>query len=114
MRRLVEGVVLVEMANEDALALAATLAEERPPGYLDAVPGARTLLVMFEPDRFDLSVLTKPLPARRLVSRTVKLHAVYDGPDLAELGPDAARRHAEAEHVVAFLGFAPGFAYMTG
>src|SRR5581483_246052 len=27
---------------------------------------------------------------------------------------DLVRRHVEAEHVVSFLGFAPGFAYMTG
>ncbi|MCA1828023.1 MAG: carboxyltransferase domain-containing protein [Myxococcales bacterium] len=115
MRRLTDGAVLVELPNEDALALALALAKERPEGFLDAVPGARTLLVMFEPGRFDLAVLSKPMPASaRTVSRIVKLPAVYDGPDLPDLGPDAVRRHVDAEHVVAFLGFAPGFAYMTG
>ena len=115
MRPLADGAVLIELPNAEALALAAALLAEPPEGFLDAVPGARTLLVLFEPERFDVSVLSKPLPAAaRAPSRTVKLQAVYDGPDLQELGPDAARRHAALEHVVAFLGFAPGFAYMTG
>src|SRR5437762_2478487 len=108
MRALVDGAVLLELPNAEALALAAALLAEPPEGFLDAVPGARTLLVLFEPERFDVSVLSKPLPAAaRAPSRTVKLQAVYDGPDLQELGPDAARRHAALEHLVAFLGCEP-------
>jgi allophanate hydrolase subunit 2/allophanate hydrolase subunit 1 len=82
------------------------------------VPGARTLLVLFDPDVFDRSVLQERPPAGASSARTVRLPTVYDGPDLAELsarlGVDAARAHAAAEHVVEFLGFAPGFAYMSG
>ena len=51
----------------------------------------------------------------------VRIEACYDGADLGdvarELGlapAELVRRHVEAEHVVSFLGFAPGFAYMTG
>jgi allophanate hydrolase subunit 2 len=51
----------------------------------------------------------------------VRIQACYDGADLddvaRELGIDrqeVIRRHVEAEHVVAFLGFAPGFAYLSG
>ena len=53
--------------------------------------------------------------------RTIGIQACYDGADLEdvarELGiapEELVRRHARAEHVVSFLGFAPGFAYMTG
>ena len=45
----------------------------------------------------------------------------YDGPDLDEvarltaLSPEeVAARHLNAEYVVGFLGFAPGFAYLLG
>jgi len=102
--------------NAEALALAAALMAERRTVFLDAVPGARTLLVLFEAERFDLSVLSEAAAGRRRgrLHGRLKLQAVYDGPDCARLGPDVARRHAEADHVVAFLGFAPGFAYMTG
>jgi KipI family sensor histidine kinase inhibitor len=58
-----------------------------------------------------------PEPAGRLV----EIPVVYDGPDLAEvagltgLSPEAViARHTGAEHVAAFLGFQPGFAYLTG
>src|SRR5206468_856938 len=51
----------------------------------------------------------------------VVLDVRYDGPDLAttaaDLGIDAAelvRRHAAGSYVVAFCGFAPGFAYLAG
>ena len=45
----------------------------------------------------------------------------YDGDDLARIADRAGltvaetvRGHSEAEYVVAFLGFAPGFAYLSG
>jgi KipI family sensor histidine kinase inhibitor len=58
--------------------------------------------------------------------RTVEIPVFYDpgaetGPDLEDLARDAgltaeafARRHAAGEYRVAFLGFARGFAYLTG
>jgi KipI family sensor histidine kinase inhibitor len=113
-----DGAVLLSLVNDEARALSAHLQQTRPPGFLDAVPGACTLLVLFEPSLFDrtlLAVRPKVVSGR---ARTVRLAAIYDGPDLAKLserlGFDAARAHAEAEHVVQFLGFAPGFAYMSG
>ncbi len=106
---------------EKAADLAAALAEDPPAGFLDAVPGARTLLVLFDPDRFDPASLGRAAAARRTAPRTVRLAARYDGSDLKELARetriapgDLARLHSAAEYTVAFLGFAPGFAYMTG
>ncbi|MDO0936762.1 allophanate hydrolase subunit 1 [Streptomyces sp. DG2A-72] len=53
--------------------------------------------------------------------RTVVIPVRYDGPDLGSVAERAgmasaevARRHADAEHSVAFFGFAPGFAYLDG
>jgi KipI family sensor histidine kinase inhibitor len=53
--------------------------------------------------------------------RTVEIQAVYDGPDLAAVAlvagvsdDDVARIHAAGAYEVETMGFAPGFAYLTG
>ncbi len=54
-------------------------------------------------------------------AREITLRVVYDGPDLdavaraARLEPDEVRRlHAATIYTVDTIGFAPGFAYLTG
>src|SRR6266852_4174567 len=116
-------------ANRAALALAAVLAQQRHHGMLDAIPGARTLLVLFDPDVLDHpsaeDLLLRIEPVEQSAEpRTVRLPALYGGeagPDLEPLAHRAGlpveelvRLHAAADHRVAFLGFAPGFPYMTG
>ena len=51
----------------------------------------------------------------------VEIPVRYDGEDLAEVAEmlgitteEVVRRHTEAEYMVAFTGFAPGFGYLTG
>src|SRR5438309_809996 len=136
LRHVVDGAVLVEYpgapdaeANRSAVAIAAALAERRPPGVLDAIPGARTLLLLFDPDLLDHSAAEELLlriePLEKSAElRTIRLPALYGGeagPDLEPLARRAGlsaeelvRLHAAAEHRVAFLGFAPGFPYMIG
>jgi KipI family sensor histidine kinase inhibitor len=133
---LAEGSLLVEYpglteleANERALAAAAMLDRERPRGCLGSVPGARTLYVEFDPETADRTALANLIGASEVRSgftprRTHTIPVVYGadaGPDLPELARQAnlspeefARRHARASYRVAFLGFAPGFAYLTG
>ena len=60
LRKLCPGAALVTLANQKALDLAASLAGDPPEGLLDAVPGACTLLLVYDPrvldvDRLDLS-----------------------------------------------------------
>ena len=133
-----EGTFLVEFpdaadpdANRLAVALADRLGRHPPRGLLDAIPGARTLFVVFDPraERRG-SVLAR---LRRLArerepappeSRRFRIPVAYggeSGPDLPslarELGispEEVARRHTAAEYTVAFLGFSPGFAYLAG
>ena len=129
LRHLADGAALLEASNETALDLAAALAARPPPGLLDAVPGARTLLFLFDPAVLDHEALPEMLEkvgtlARRSAARTVRLPTSYggaDGPDLEPLAREVGlsegevvRLHSAAEHRVAFLGFAPGFAYLSG
>ncbi len=122
MQVLADGAALLELSNADALALAASLTAAPPQGFLDAIPGARTLLVLFDPDRFDLDRLEVAHgPLVRPPPRTHRLRTIYDGPDLPAISAqsgiairDLVGLHSQAVHTVAFLGFAPGFAYLLG
>ncbi|MEU4892870.1 allophanate hydrolase subunit 1 [Streptomyces sp. NPDC044780] len=99
----------------------------------EVVPAARTVLVVAE-DGAGMDRLAARLralldegaggPGRTgsaAAPRTVVIPVRYDGPDLAAVAERAgvspeevARLHTEAEHAVAFFGFAPGFAYLDG
>jgi KipI family sensor histidine kinase inhibitor len=133
-----EGSVLVEFpdapdsdANGAAIAIASRLSAKRTRGLLDAIPGARTLFVVFDPRAIDRAALGRRVrraaeePATAAEeSRLFRIPVVYggdSGPDLESLARDralsaeeVARRHESAEYRVAFLGFSPGFAYLTG
>jgi KipI family sensor histidine kinase inhibitor len=97
-------------------------------GRVDAVeivPGARTILLdgLDDPDATaDLITTSGPPPAAgATVGPLVTIPVTYDGPDLADvaahwsIGPDdVVARLSGTELRVAFCGFAPGFAYLTG
>lgn len=139
-RELTEGAVLVEYpedsedrANKRAVAAALSLLRRTPPVIFDAVPGARNLLLLFNPRRMSLERVAEearrgsredesPLARRR----TVEIPVFYDtgaqtGPDLEDVARRAgltaeafAGRHSAGQYRVAFLGFARGFPYLTG
>jgi KipI family sensor histidine kinase inhibitor len=125
-RRAGDAALLVA-ADGPADALAAAIASERYDGVLDVVPGAETVLVTTEPGRLDLAELAErvlalePPAAGPAAAALAEIPVVYDGPDLAEvarltgLSPaEVAARHAAAEYRVGWLGFSPGFGYLTG
>ncbi|GAB1645462.1 5-oxoprolinase subunit B family protein [Krasilnikovia sp. MM14-A1259] len=120
--------VLVEVDGlDEALALYAALRAAALPGVVDLVPAARTVLVCLDPDvtspdavRAAVAGLPADQPATADAG-TVEIAVRYDGPDLAEvaaytgLSTDAVvAAHTGTEWTVAFAGFAPGFAYLTG
>lgn len=138
-RPVADGSLLVEYpdasdeeANCAAVLLAGSLRRDPPPGLFDAIPGARSLFCAFSPEILDHADLARRIqsagapaesgaPADRRVHRIPVLYGGAAGPDLEALAERAgvpsdelARRHAEAVYRVAFLGFAPGFAYLTG
>jgi KipI family sensor histidine kinase inhibitor len=107
------------------LALATALRGES--GVREVVPAARTLLVRAAAS--DLAGIRSRLVelAQTVVAgpptdgQPVVLDVHYDGADLAdtaaEVGMDVdgvVRAHTSGDYVVAFCGFTPGFAYLSG
>ncbi|MEU5882120.1 5-oxoprolinase subunit PxpB [Spirillospora sp. NPDC047279] len=97
------------------------------PGVVDVVPGERTVLVVTDPARCDLGRLAARLPelpltaAEATAAPPVEIPVVYDGEDVAEVAgltglsrDEVVERHAAATYTVAYLGFSPGFGYLTG
>jgi KipI family sensor histidine kinase inhibitor len=118
--------LLVEPDDAESVLPIAELVRS-PPGVLVVVPAARTFLVRATAGV--LAGLAGRLPELAAIAEThdtapaaeVLVDVVYDGPDLAataaEVGLEPAElvhRHAAGEYVVAFCGFAPGFAYLRG
>lgn len=122
------GTLLFELKDLDqTLALFDNLEATPVDGITEIVPAARTLLVSFDASRLD----EKPLIAavrgrlgfgRRVgISTLVEIPVRYDGADLAEVATltglsvdEVIACHTGSDYTVAFTGFAPGFAYLTG
>ncbi len=115
--------------------LAAAIRAAALPGVIDVVPGAVTVLVSFEPGSWAAADLaghltaiaaTNPVggdAARRDAGSpgVAEIDVVYDGPDLADVArltglavADVVARHQAGMYRVGWLGFAPGFGYLTG
>jgi KipI family sensor histidine kinase inhibitor len=117
--------VLVECADSDeASALAVWTAAQYGEALSDIVPAMRTVLLVAS-DATRLSAIAtavagaRPGNAARDDLPAVRIDVVYDGDDLVEcasalgIGVDTlARMHQAANWRVAFIGFAPGFAYL--
>lgn len=117
--------VLAECGNEAPAGLAAAIRAAAMPGVRDVVPAATTVLVTV--DRASavarLTQLLRHLPALEVAEddAEVVLRVHYDGPDLAAVAAalgmgadDVVTRHRRGSYRVAFCGFSPGFAYLTG
>lgn len=120
--------VIVDCADLDAvLGLHAALSASRPPGIVDIVPAARTVLVTFEPgvlavDRVSGWIRgTRPVPPdARADDEQVTVDVEYRGEDLAEVAGRVGLSEREVVDVhtasvwrVAFVGFSPGFGYLV-
>ncbi len=118
-----EAAVLVE--TNDPLGLRAAIAGIDGVGEL--VPAACTLLVRFDTARTSAALLSAAVraaeiaPHQSAAGALIELAVRYDGADLesvaAEVGlgiDEVIARHCSAEYTVAFCGFSPGFAYLTG
>ncbi|GAA3160310.1 allophanate hydrolase subunit 1 [Planomonospora alba] len=123
--------LLVETGSLEAShRLDALLRADRPAGVTEIVPGPATVLVVAPgADRTRLRARLAeaartargPAPGGAVPQRLVTVPVVYDGADLddvAELcgmtAEEVVERHTGRELVAGWLGFAPGFAYLTG
>ncbi len=120
--------LLVELDTlNDVLGLHTALCRDPPPGLVESVPAARTLMVSFDPRTTTHAVLAaavrhRPRDQPRCEVRPeVEIPVRYDGEDLGEVAraSGCSRRHLVKRHVsriyvVALIGFAPGFYFLTG
>lgn len=107
---------LVEV-DDNAAALRLSAALRKRGGFIDVVPGHRTVLVTWEGERPSLELDDAPVDAAS--GRLVEVPVVYDGADLEDVArltgvDDVVALHMAREYTVAFVGFAPGFAYLLG
>lgn len=123
------GALLVEAGSlPEVRALQAEINRRRAGGWaptlLDVVPAAETVLLdgVEDPRAIERDIRSWTLPpAEAGPGAVIEIRCRYDGPDLPAVArqwgvtaAEAAAIHASIEHEVAFLGFAPGFAYLAG
>lgn len=124
-----DAALLVEVDGlSEVLALADEIRAARLPAVLDVVPAARTVLLTTAAGT-DLAALRRTVlgldvDASRPAAgdaAAVEIAVSYDGPDLDEVGgltglgaAGVVAAHTGRPWRVAFGGFAPGFAYLTG
>ncbi len=101
--------------------------QESLQAIVEIIPAARTLLIKFDPSLADENTLETKIAGLKLEKgqqksgKLVEIPVVYDGEDLDDVAAllkidreEVIRRHTESHYQVAFCGFAPGFAYLTG
>lgn len=125
-RRAGDRALLVETGDlATAHRLDAAIRAVAIPGVVDVVPGEGTVLVVTgsgDLDRLAALLPGLPLPERAAAAGApVEIPTVYDGADLdavADLSglsrEEVVARHAASAFTVAYLGFSPGFGYLTG
>ena len=120
--------VLVELGSQHQVHAYASALRANPPSQVrEVVPAARTVLVAVQAarDLEDVVPLLRQLPfgehARHAETEPVTIAVIYDGADLEEVcrltslsTQEVIARHTAATYTADFLGFAPGFAYLSG
>ena len=113
-------------ANLAARAASEALRAAAFPEVADVVPAARTVLVELLPgaepsDALVRAIEAEPPTVAAGAGTTHEILVTYDGEDLAAIAAlrglrpdDVIELHTSAEYTVAFIGFQPGFPYMTG
>jgi KipI family sensor histidine kinase inhibitor len=98
-------------------------------GVVNLHPAYASVVVEFDPRRTAADALERALRDRLDAlphagveeARVVQIPVRYDGPDLADVArhtglaaDEVVRRHAAVLYTVCFLGFSPGFPYLSG
>ena len=140
LRRCGDRAWLLDVVDDTADRVHARLVDAALPGVVALVPAATTVLVRFDPARTGAAALASRLhdlfdPSTVLgsaapggltdpgkeqgVRRSVTIDVHYDGPDLTAVADllglseqEVVDWHTAATWTSAFIGFAPGFAYL--
>tara|TARA_R110002073_G_scaffold50034_3_gene132819 strand:+ start:959 stop:1639 length:681 start_codon:yes stop_codon:yes gene_type:complete len=120
-----------DAAHQKVIALDQALADDPPPGLLEAVPAMVNLLIDFDPLITDHTALqasvetqVQSLKPQALRRATRRVQVCYDAPFAPDL-PAVARAtglsedavinaHLAGDYQVLMYGFAPGYAYLGG
>ncbi|MFC8934154.1 5-oxoprolinase subunit PxpB [Rhodococcus sp. NPDC057135] len=123
-----ESAVLVEYDElPNVLGNFRALDASRIPGVIDLIPAARTILIEYDNTITGHNLVEKWVRGAAPIELTadeigsaVEIPVSYDGADLAEVGKltglgvdGVIDAHTSATWTVAFIGFTPGFAYLT-
>lgn len=117
--------LLVELAdNRAAQQLARHVRAHFSGRVQEVVPGHTTVLVVGIEEPLAIAELAGFVPGLDSTAGTadpLTITVTYDGPDLHDVAAmcavspeEVVRRHLRAHYTVAFIGFAPGFAYLIG
>jgi KipI family sensor histidine kinase inhibitor len=115
---------LLELPDGTPARVARMLAAELP-DLVDVVAGHRTVLVTWDeelpPDLEALATRALREPEPEASVATIEIPVAYDGADLVTVAAltglsvdEVVAAHSAPRYTVAFLGFAPGFAYLLG
>ena len=112
--------------NRQVISLFRFLHQANPSWLVNLHPAYATLLIDFHPltvthAEVEAFVRTQPVTHFVPIGRRIDVPVHYHGPDLPFVAethrltiPQVIELHSENEYLVAFLGFAPGFAYLLG
>jgi len=126
------GETISAETSDLVLGLSELVREKKIEGVTDCIPAYATVLIKYDPLRVDYEtlsgviqpMLTRKKNAGRSAGRITEIPVYYGGkygPDLTEvvrhtgLSPEEViRLHSGAEYAVCFIGFLPGFPYLSG
>ena len=119
--------LLVELSDlQETMMLYQHLQQAKHPYIVEMIPAASTVLIEFNQFYIDAPDLIQWIKAQKIqhsqwsTHRQVVIDVHYDGADLHELSEllamtpqELIHRHTQSVWQVAFIGFAPGFAYLN-
>jgi len=122
-----DSALLIELDDVEAvLGLSGALRADPLDGVLEAIPAARTVLLLCDPDLRSLHTVADSVrrirtsAAQSRLDEVVEIPVTYDGQDIDEVLELTGRTrrglidwHTGSEWQVAFCGFAPGFGYLV-
>ncbi|MGA1035549.1 MAG: 5-oxoprolinase subunit B family protein [Ilumatobacteraceae bacterium] len=121
--------LLISTGDRDAATVAIAIRAQMADIAIDVVPAASTVLVRFkdaaalkDETRSTLTAILNNVPAGEQLTtgRTIEVSVRYDGEDLDEVArqldmsvAELVEAHTAQSHRAAFVGFSPGFAYLS-